>query len=657
MSVDIEKLRQDCSSGQCLDFFQIEELVCKIDKVSNENYHEALECLINFSKTQTSAWYFLSSPEILSKTYFHIYERLSEQEIVSSWSKFPQKWRQIYLKNVKDMIEKHPNLTSFFFDEAIKDYDNTDEDSKSSAACTISNILSSAKKQLAYSLLEKGLEKSQELRISLIETFEKLYYLNPSLATLIEEKIWSFKPQNPKEYTILFRNLAAFIDIDFEKIDRCLTVINQHISDQNMDASSLNAAYHTLGLIRKFKTDKSEVDRIFLKGLQSPANNNLSRKNAYRHMGRIEELYSQATLGQRIEKSTDNEFGWRPIDQISETETCVLYLGGNGTETDKQANGYLKAVEDLMIRNNLKDKVALYAAVYDFGAFEDKEFVFDDEIARRKLMEDYKRGVRKSRETSKIEWVEQRYRQAKRMEDNIHPRYVKQIFDHAVLPRLVDKNGQKLPFGEAALRIRKLNIAAHCHGAYTFIKLEELMQQKMTELGYKSQEKADIQREFLCIALNPDAPLGVSKSTMISFCSAWDDETHHRNNFQNQVQHLALNNQLPFSYFPERQGNVFICSHLSENPQLINEHNFIGYNNKQNGLTNDGKSLILLEGNALISGVKNSLEGGRLPDIQTLVCAEDPKVVALFKMAKENGAKVWNRMTQSLRSKKMFILE
>ncbi len=641
-----------------LDFFQIKDLLHQIDQISTENPHEALKSLIEISKTQNNIiWELSGLSENIIDVYIHITNNLSDNEIKTSWDMFPSCFQQMYLKNAKTILQTHPNLAQFLFNKTIKENKSSDEETNISTISIISNILSLTDLQTTYSLIEQSLSENSEIKSLVMGSFEKLYYLRPKLASYIEEKIWDFKPQKAEEFTILYKNLAAFVEMDVDKSDRCLKLIDKYILDSRLNTESLNAAYHTLGIIRNLETDKSKVDQIFYKGLQSPANNKLSKKNAYRLMGKIEELYSSATLGERVEKSADNPLGWRTVESISKDEVCILALGGNGTTTEKSANGYLKAIENFVIQNGFEGKVKFYASVYDFGEFEDKEFIFNDDTARRKLMEDYKRGVRKSKIPALAMWAEQEYQRAKKLEDNIHPRYVKQIFEHAILPRITDKQGKRLSADEASSKIRKLNIVAHCHGAYTFLKLEELMQQKMTELGYTAQEKESIQKELLCITRNPYAPLGVSKSTMIAFCSAFGDEINHRNNFQVQIQHLALNNQLPLSYFPDRLGNMFICARMGEDLHLIDEHNYVLYDTTQEGLTKDGKALVLLEGNALISGIQSSIEGKKLPDIQTLVCRSDSQSELIYKNAKENGEKIFHQITQALRAKKMFCLE
>ena len=158
-------------------------------------------------------------------------------------------------------------------------------------------------------------------------------------------------------------------------------------------------------------------------------------------------------------------------------------------------------------------------------------------------------------------------------EDTLHPRYVDDLFDKALLNRISDKNGKRLSTDEACAKIRKLTIVAHCHGAYTFLKLEEKMQKKMQELGYSAEERAKIQHEMLCVAHAPYAPLGVSKSTMISFASAQDLKINHHNNFETEIRAMSKNNEVMLSYFPGKQGELFLTPSMGED---VEEHNFLG---------------------------------------------------------------------------------
>ena len=51
---------------------------------------------------------------------------------------------------------------------------------------------------------------------------------------------------------------------------------------------------------------------------------------------------------QKVEESPRYEHGRKRVDFIDENETCVLVLGGNGTNSDDRANGYAKYVDELL---------------------------------------------------------------------------------------------------------------------------------------------------------------------------------------------------------------------------------------------------------------------------------------------------------------------
>lgn len=70
----------------------------------------------------------------------------------------------------------------------------------------------------------------------------------------------------------------------------------------------------------------------------------------------------------RSKKTKDNynEYGIDPnIKEIPGDEVCVLYLGGNGSRSNRIANGYLKPLE-LQVTDVFKQDIPLYAVKYDF---------------------------------------------------------------------------------------------------------------------------------------------------------------------------------------------------------------------------------------------------------------------------------------------------
>ena len=226
-----------------------------------------------------------------------------------------------------------------------------------------------------------------------------------------------------------------------------------------------------------------------------------------------------------------------------------------------------------------------------------------------------------------------------------NPEYIDRLFEKTILYR-ISENGQKLPVEEAQRRIRKLNIVAHCHGAYVFLKLEEIMQQKLKDLGYTPKEASDIQKQLLCVAYAPYAPLGVSKSTMISFASAKDTEIWHQNTFHQQIRDLNQKGELNFSYFPDKKGDIFVAPSVIKNEKEELEHNFSNCISPYHELTKDGQNMLRFSRNAIVNGIKSSILNIPLGNIQSLVCGENLTAREIFQQALENGLKTYQNMLQ-----------
>ncbi len=448
----------------------------------------------------------------------------------------------------------------------------------------------------------------------------KLYKVYPGL----REKILNMlqKPEYREKYfCFYYRNLGEIAAADKNAAGMCLNLLKQGICSEKNNALSLSEAYKVLEnkFLLCYPEMKNEINDCLEAGVNNSANSRSSRKEAWRLLGRKDELSSRVSLGQRVTKNEKYPFGWKQIEKIPGNEVSILFLGGDGTVTDRAANGNLVVVERLLQEKNLAGKVALYAVAYDFGDFMRRD------LARMKLMQDYKHNVKVNRELS---------------HDTLYPRYIEEIFNKAFLPR-ISQDGKRLSEKEAADNVRKLNVIVHCHGAYTFLKLEEMMQQKMAELGYLPEERQSVQKQMLVVAHAPYCPLGVSRSMMISFCSAQDDEVEHYNNFEKAVCGLNEKGKLKMSYFPGKQGNFFLVPTMGKE---VDQHNFVGYDAMQSGLSKEGQVLVGLAGNVVAAGVKNSLAGEKLPSVRDLVADGNEQTCALFDRLQQNGNEMYREI-------------
>jgi len=469
------------------------------------------------------------------------------------------------------------------------------------------------------------------------KTFDKILKTPDSpLAKDILSKLGSLCPIFPKLKEYLFaknemifatpeyyRNLQDFVkimpDCDYvmQKFEKAI------VSDINTP-ESLAKAFSSLENLSK-ELPPSAGDKILMiakKGVKNPKNSRHSVRAGYRMLEYFDKLSSNIIWGKKVAKSKKNKYGWIPNSKIDFERPCVLCLCGDGVLDEKSANGYASSIYSLLCRNNMENMADIYSTAYDFGDF------MKSTVARTIQMVEKKR-MRKPDSA----------RFAPTYDDK-NPHYVEEIFKHFVLPRISTAGGtERIDAEQAAKNMRKLNIFAHCHGAYTALKLEDLTQYKMQLLGYSPKEAAHIQKQMLVVAQSPYCPLGVSKSTMISFASADDDEVSHHNHFQKALQKINRLTPILMSYFPEKQGNLILVKNMG---QGFDDHNFWGFEPAPK-MSDDAKMLMIMEGNALMEGVKSSYDGRSIPSVENLV-APDERIDLLLQKMKENGKKVYAKI-------------
>lgn len=367
---------------------------------------------------------------------------------------------------------------------------------------------------------------------------------------------------------------------------------------------------------------------------------------------------SSIKIGQRVKKTEANPHGYVKVDNIPANEVCVLYLGGDGATSDKAANGYAKIIENEIL-DGIEAEIPVYSITYNFEGR-------GQAIARRISNIKHRAEVLKSKAA-----LDKTVSQA--TDEDYNPKYVDELFEKVILPRISLRNGKgMISAEEACKRIRKLNIVAHCHGAYTALKLEEKMQAAMKKMGYSENDRKLIQSQMLVVAHAPACTLGVSKSQFISFRSAYDGDIPLKGNFfdsyiemrkaeecrrfeaeENQDSELAEKNRwfdLEPCFFDGKQGNLFLIKQRYEwidglGPLMINkdEHNRLSYNDKKQ--TAQGRMLAHFAKTILRNGIKNSLlqddKMTPLPPLESLVISGNAstkeKEQRAFEKMKKNG--------------------
>ena len=365
-----------------------------------------------------------------------------------------------------DLLSGRPELSAALFPEAEAGLAKIEANCVYSAAAAAKAALLCASDREAAAMLDSAFrpakEKEDFSRV-LYRSLGQIYSRHPALKEQIFSLLETPRLLKPQNYDAFYSNLGQIGLFDAGERGRVIGLLSSYLQKGDNTPASLTAAYKAVGEMMAAADDKRELETVMRTGLQNAANDTVSRKTAWRLLGDYDNLCSRVSFCRRVEKSADNEFGLQRVETIDAGELGVLLLGGDGTRSEKALNGYLGDVYRLLKEHGLHEKAAVYGVVYDFGDFMNVGF------ARRRQMEKYGRNIRIDRELSP---------------ETTDPKYVGEIFDKFLLPRIsTDRGRRRLSADEAALRVRRLNIVAHCHGAYTALRLEEMMQEKMKELA------------------------------------------------------------------------------------------------------------------------------------------------------------------------------
>lgn len=373
---------------------------------------------------------------------------------------------------------------------------------------------------------------------------------------------------------------------------------------------------------------------------------------------------SFAFLAERCETSEDAPYRIKVAAPVKAEETCVLVLAGTGGKGVylRGYNSILKKVDSFVKQDEKEgNPVRVCVAVCDFGKYH------SDKIARR--------GMHYEAYWPKCLPELQQDMSDECRAETFNPAYVQDIFDAAILPRIAADDGKsRLNQTQALQNIRRLNIVGHCHGGYVALQLEKLMNAKMTELGYSSEEQDQLKAQLLVLAYNPDCPKSVSKLRFIGVESSQDNH----NEYNTYVKEWLLMEPQDFGvcYLPKKWGRTLMSakfdkSGIEGNPakevcsieefflgkrrrQVLGEHDFLGFEPTEN-MSKGALKLQVFANNILKNSVRNSQKQGGdkfipLPKIQNLA-ANSLSQKYDFAKAAFIGYKLENQMLREDRSR------
>ena len=485
---------------------------------------------------------------------------------------------------------------------------------------------------------EQMLQKVFDIRVSAAQRYKNMLLISEvykQFPQVIDTAFEIIKKDKNNPY--YFKALTEVALFDELKAEEALSYMHSRVQEGPVDEFLLQKYYKELKAVSdalpKFKNSAQELCR---EALISDKNSPKSKKEGARLLEDERALSSQISIGKKVEKSTDNRFGYEKVKSIEADEVCVLFLGGNGSQFDKVAHGYIKPVVELLKENGLSDKVNVYGITYDFGDY------FEWQKALEMQMKQH--GHKPVHSPEFLENVHQ---------DTKEPQFLKQLFDKFILPRISRLNGKvKLSAKEAATNLNKLKIIAHCFGGYAALELEKMSLNKMKALGYTPEETKKIQKQLQIIGINPYCPLGVQKSDMFSVISAQDNEVTHNNMFEKYIRHLVSKGKIiPLCFFDKKLGNFLLVNRMYGSDNRLNteidkdEHGYYGFKVLPTN-SPQGKIAIKFMQNALLKGIKSALRN-EIRDLSTKeLLTNNDEELADFDKAAKNADKLHQNMVE-----------
>lgn len=262
---------------------------------------------------------------------------------------------------------------------------------------------------------------------------------------------------------------------------------------------------------------------------------------------------SFAFLMERCLRSEENPYSIRLCKPDLNKATVVL-LGGTVDERNalRLSNGFLKKIDDFVFNTSQFEQkdVQVCMAVCSFGKY------FNPDMARKLLYlyhKDHRAYETQMQNFDKLEVLEYAV-----------PNYVVDLFEQLIVPRICDEKHNLLPFDEALQRMKKLVVITFCHGAYTWMKIEEQINFLLTGNEYSNRQKKRLLKSITIVAYSPDCPLGYSKAQFISFSSASDLSIQHGNGFIRYVHRNMFVEDFGLSYVSGKWGKAFYCAQYSK---------------------------------------------------------------------------------------------
>lgn len=321
-------------------------------------------------------------------------------------------------------------------------------------------------------------------------------------------------------------------------------------------------------------------------------------------------------------------------DSVPSDGVAVITFCGELTDTEHMANTYGKTGAALLRESGIQG-VSVYSVAYDFGS----------SVANLERAQMFRNAGRRLELAVRPDVRAHMEEQLKRMRENEPtPRYITQIYDKIIRPRMTTRDGLKIPANILAARMRGLVLYGHSHGGAVIRALGAYMRDQMRNAGYSPTDIKHVQTQVLAVLHAPTAPLEHPQFTTVSFVSADDTRADAYNKFSEFMYENSAN--IVPSFFNILGANVFIAGHLKTG--FAGEHDPTGLLNHESTnekLTDDGKIIFAVERNVITNGVRGAMAGSAMPDVATLAAGDGID----FDQMRRNGEYIYNLMMNDLR--------
>ena len=220
-------------------------------------------------------------------------------------------------------------------------------------------------------------------------------------------------------------------------------------------------------------------------------------------------------LGQRVEKSKDNQFGWEDkisADKIDRTKPIVICLPGSATTTPYLSNGMCKSIEGMLGISDFapEDKPCQIYGVYYDRAPEVKERIYFDKKANGEQPD---LSALPQRNQENIQAIE---------------KFAQDLVEGVFKPLVQDENGQLYKPMEIARGFRNVHFVSFCFGSVVQSAINQELRQYLQTTGLDLESIEKLESQICVLQTAPIASETNTSQSTINFVSLNDEETYRR---------------------------------------------------------------------------------------------------------------------------------